>query len=226
MLTRDTTLGAPATPRLSTPEPYDVPRWDDEPQFSDYYTPPAPAAIAPTPVMAPTPSLSLPTLDINAIVPQMVAARQATNQAEKQAAMNTSIAEKVLAMGGGAMGASSYGIRGGTGQESQRGKSPYGFQPKMWSALQRAFSDMKSAGLGTPGITDGFRSYAQQVDVKRRKGRLAATPGRSVHGIGYAADLSLDAKQQAWLEKNGARYGLRRLPSESWHWQLDPRMRS
>jgi LAS superfamily LD-carboxypeptidase LdcB len=48
---------------------------------------------------------------------------------------------------------------------------------------------------------------------------MAATPGRSQHGLGLAADLSLSKSQQKWLEANGAKYGIRRLASESWHWQ-------
>lgn len=124
---------------------------------------------------------------------------------------------------GSGFGKSAYGYGGvKTGQSSQKGSGPYGFQPQMWNALQAAFSDMKAAGVGVPRITDGFRSYGLQVKTKAAKGNLAATPGNSVHGLGYAADLGLNSKQQKWLEANGKKYGLARLPSESWHWQLMP----
>ena len=119
-------------------------------------------------------------------------------------------------------GASAYGVSGRTGLASQKGDAPYGLQRTMWNSLRSAFNDMQAAGLGKPGITDGWRSYQSQVDLKRRKGDIAATPGRSVHGLGYAADLSLNSRQQRWLEKHGAEYGLRRLRSESWHWQYMP----
>ena len=123
---------------------------------------------------------------------------------------------------------SAYGFTGTSGVQGTKGSAPYGLQAPFWAALQSAFADMKKAGLGTPGITDGWRSYAGQVAAKRKwtargKPKNAATPGRSVHGIGLAADLSLTRAQFDWLKRNGARYGLWNLPSESWHWQLDPR---
>lgn len=127
---------------------------------------------------------------------------------------------KAVPATGGGFGPSSYGYSGKTGIEGTKGSSPYGFQPEMWSALTAANAAMKQAGLGNFGITDGWRSYAAQVDVKRRKGNLAATPGSSIHGLGLAADLSLNGKQLAWLKANGAKFGLKNLPSESWHWQL------
>lgn len=121
---------------------------------------------------------------------------------------------------GGGMGPASYGWSGRTGNPNLKTNLPYGFNSQMWSALQAANSAMQADGIGRFGITDGFRSYAAQVDVKKRKGNLAATPGRSVHGLGLAADLHLTSKQLSWLKQNGARYGLQNLPSESWHWQL------
>jgi hypothetical protein len=122
------------------------------------------------------------------------------------------------------LGLAAYGFKGNSGGAGTRGKgNKYGFQPKMWQALSAANAAMAKAGLGAFGVTDGWRSYASQVDLKKRKPTLAAPPGRSVHGIGYAADLKLTSKQLAWLKKNGSRFGLVNLPSESWHWQLDPR---
>jgi len=92
----------------------------------------------------------------------------------------------------------------------------------MWNALNRANAALSSAGLGKFGITDGWRSYESQVALKKKKPKLAATAGRSVHGLGLAADLRLTNAQYQWLLKNGASYGLVNLPSESWHWQLAP----
>jgi hypothetical protein len=123
---------------------------------------------------------------------------------------------------GTSLGLSAYGWRGRTGNPAMKSSNPYGLNTQMWGALQAANAAMQAAGLGAFGITDGFRSYNAQVDVKKRKGNLAATPGRSVHGIGLAADLDLSGRQRAWLEANGARYGISRIPSESWHYQLLP----
>ncbi len=122
----------------------------------------------------------------------------------------------------GNWGPSAYGYTGRTGVKGTKGSSPYGFQGAMWAALQAAQNAMAREGLGKFGITDGWRSYEAQVAVKKAKGNLAATPGRSVHGLGLAADLRLTSAQQKWLEKNGAKFGLARLPSESWHWQYLP----
>lgn len=122
----------------------------------------------------------------------------------------------------GGYGMSAYGFSGTTGLDWQKGKAAYGFQTGMWGALSKVNQAMQAAGLGRLRITDGFRSYNAQVDVKKRKGNLAATPGRSIHGLGLAADLDLTGSQLKWLKKNGARYGLINLPSESWHWQLAP----
>lgn len=226
------------TPRLSTPEPTDVPRWGDtQTTTQPSALPTVDTTYTPTPVEQPSisqdfatqmPALTLP--DIGSIADSLVAGRQQDNA-------NASLASKVTSLGveasaGGSysgarssgFGPSAYGFKGTTGQASQRGSAPYGLQPAMWSALGKANAAMKAAGLGTFGITDGFRSYALQVTTKQKKGALAATPGRSVHGLGLAADLRLTAKQTAWLKKNGGRFGLINLPSEAWHWQLDPRL--
>jgi LAS superfamily LD-carboxypeptidase LdcB len=61
-------------------------------------------------------------------------------------------------------------------------------------------------------ITDSYRTYAQQVAVKRNKGNLAATPGTSNHGLGRALDLgggvnTFGTKQHIWMVKNGPSYG-------------------
>ena len=123
--------------------------------------------------------------------------------------------------GGG--GAKAYGWNGATGTAGTKGSGPYGFQPEMWAALVKANTAMAAAGLGNFSITDGWRSYDAQVDVKKRKPNYAATPGRSIHGLGYAADLKLTKAQQQWLYANGAKYGLyfgAGYSKEPWHLQL------
>jgi D-alanyl-D-alanine carboxypeptidase len=120
------------------------------------------------------------------------------------------------------LGPGAYGFSGTTGQASLKGKGQYGLQSRFSDAMNRMFTAMDLSGVGRPGVTDGFRSYSSQVDVKKRKGNLAATPGRSVHGLGLATDLDLSKAQLSWLRKNAGTYGVVNLPSESWHWQLDP----
>lgn len=122
----------------------------------------------------------------------------------------------------GGFGPSAYGYSGTTGLAKNRGPAKYGFQQVMLDALHRANQEMAAAGLGKFTVTDGFRSYDQQVALKAKKGDLAATPGRSVHGLGLAADLKLTPAQQKWLDANAKRLGLMRLPSEPWHFQALP----
>lgn len=79
------------------------------------------------------------------------------------------------------------------------------------------------------GITDAYRPLADQIRLKRQKGRLAATPGRSNHGWGLAFDLS-DAGRSLtrgsrafqWLAANAPRFGIfgpLASPFEMWHWE-------
>jgi peptidoglycan hydrolase-like protein with peptidoglycan-binding domain len=85
--------------------------------------------------------------------------------------------------------------------------------------------------------TDGYRSYEQQVDVKRRKGAYAATPGKSNHGWGraidWASDINVDrSEEHRWMEKNGPKFGwtnpewARNATTadgqyEPWHWEAE-----
>lgn len=145
--------------------------------------------------------------------------------ADKQAkATGEADANSATGIGNGGLGLASYGVSK-SGLSSQKGGSKYGLQDEFWARLQGANRAMTAAGIGSFGITDGWRSLASQVDVKRRKGSLAATPGSSVHGIGYAADLRLSSKQYKWLKAHGSEYGLVNLPGESWHWQQNSRIK-
>lgn len=64
-------------------------------------------------------------------------------------------------------------------------------------------------------LTSSYRSYAGQVESKRRYGSYAAIPGTSVHGWGKAIDINRDIAREgsethAWLVRNGPTFG--------WHW--------
>ena len=100
-----------------------------------------------------------------------------------------------------------------------------------------AFNSMSKAYAEVFGrpicVTDSYRNYAAQVDVKRRKPGLAATPGTSNHGWGRAVDLCGgierdDTPQNNWLRQNAPRFGwfhptwADRGGSgryEPWHWE-------
>jgi D-alanyl-D-alanine carboxypeptidase len=98
---------------------------------------------------------------------------------------------------------------------------------KLWApaaeSLTAMIADARKDGV-TIGITDSYRSYAEQVDVARRKGLysqggLAAKPGTSEHGWGMATDLDLNSRAQTWMRANGEKYGfVENTPREPWHW--------
>lgn len=83
-------------------------------------------------------------------------------------------------------------------------------------------------------ITDGYRSYDEQVALKKAKPYLAGTPGTSKHGWGIAVDLgsgvqaSFTSPEHLWLRANGPAFGLF-IPAwaqvggskpEQWHWEF------
>lgn len=101
-----------------------------------------------------------------------------------------------------------------------------------FDALAKAYAQRFGS---KPCITDSYRSYAAQVDVRRRKPGLAAVPGTSNHGWGMALDLCGPGGGQwvpgsdydIWMHQNGLRYGWEH-PSwahaggskpEPWHWE-------
>ncbi|MCL1871301.1 MAG: D-alanyl-D-alanine carboxypeptidase family protein [Promicromonosporaceae bacterium] len=82
------------------------------------------------------------------------------------------------------------------------------------------------------GITDSYRSYADQVAVKRARGFWAATPGTSNHGFGVAVDLgsgiaSFGSETYRWMAENAGKFGFVNPAwaqpgagkPEPWHWE-------
>jgi D-alanyl-D-alanine carboxypeptidase len=115
-----------------------------------------------------------------------------------------------------------------SGALSQVGETRHRLWAPAADSLTRLMADARRSGV-TIGITDSYRSYAEQVDLVRRKGLysqggLAAKPGTSDHGWGMAVDLDLDSRAQAWMRANGAKYGFTEdTPREPWHWAYSPR---
>jgi hypothetical protein len=102
---------------------------------------------------------------------------------------------------------------------------------RLYAPAAAAFNRMRAeaARVGVHlGVTDSYRSYAQQVDLARRKGLyasggLAATPGKSNHGWGLALDLDVKSNGLAWLRQNAKRFGFAEaVPREPWHWEYRP----
>jgi len=104
-------------------------------------------------------------------------------------------------------------------------------------AAALAFNRMSSAYQRRTGsalcVTEGYRSYAEQVAVKQRLPGLAAAPGTSKHGLGLAVDLCGGVQDFAspahqWLRTNSRHFGWFHpawaepsggLP-EAWHWEF------
>jgi len=98
------------------------------------------------------------------------------------------------------------------------------------SAAAEAFGRFRAAAKETGidlTLTDSYRNFDQQVDLKRRKPNLSATPGKSVHGWGFAVDVSIGMPPKpfgqtvySWLKANGPGIGwhLGRPKDEPWHW--------
>jgi D-alanyl-D-alanine carboxypeptidase len=105
--------------------------------------------------------------------------------------------------------------------------------------FQRMIDDAAKAGIPLSG--GGFRTQAQQIALRTINGcpdiwtapssscRVpTAIPGRSLHEIGLAIDMTSnkksinDRKSAAfkWLAANAGKYGLTNLPSEPWHWSI------
>jgi D-alanyl-D-alanine carboxypeptidase len=82
-------------------------------------------------------------------------------------------------------------------------------------------------------VTDSYRDYAGQVRVFATKPNLAATPGRSKHGLGRAVDLcggvqSYGTAPYTWLKQNAPAFGFTHPDwaepdgsrPEPWHWEF------
>lgn len=100
-----------------------------------------------------------------------------------------------------------------------------------------AFNSMSAAYQRDTGstlcVTDGYRSYSQQVVTKSQRGHFAATPGTSNHGLGTALDLcggvnNFGHPAHEWMTQNAALYGWfhpswagpRGSLPEPWHWEF------
>lgn len=87
-------------------------------------------------------------------------------------------------------------------------------------------------------VTDGYRDYDQQVAVKKEKGKFAATPGTSTHGLATAGDLGSNinndkSEEHKWMDVNASEYGWvnpvwardsnpNNGQYEPWHWEYVP----
>lgn len=103
------------------------------------------------------------------------------------------------------------------------GVGDHKMQPAAAESVRKMIADARSQGVHI-GVNDSYRDFDEQVDTAKRKGLyghggLAAVPGTSNHGLGLSVDLQLDSKGQAWMARNGSRYGMvNDVRGEPWHW--------
>ena len=92
------------------------------------------------------------------------------------------------------------------------------------------FAQLRAAAKGAGfdlTCSDAYRNLETQIELKRIKPDFAATPGRSVHGWGFAVDVSVGPELKAmgwrsfqWIVEHGPSNGWfqSRPKDEPWHW--------
>lgn len=90
-----------------------------------------------------------------------------------------------------------------------------------------SFMEMQAAWLMKPGepelyVSDMLRPIAQQIELKKRKPRLAALPGLSVHGMAKAVDYD---PERLGINSEGERYTWREFGEfiREYEWEIHPR---
>jgi LAS superfamily LD-carboxypeptidase LdcB len=76
-------------------------------------------------------------------------------------------------------------------------------------------------------INSAYRTFNDQVRVRRQYPNDSAEPGTSNHGFGLAVDFATPGLQRIkpgdklydWLAINGTKFGFKRIKKESWHWE-------
>ena len=95
-----------------------------------------------------------------------------------------------------------------------------------WKRLVKACADATKGRVYIAAYQDAYRSYARQVmfwvRYRFQGGNVAARPGTSNHGWGLAVDVTYsNSRVKTWVANNAHRYGWRRDPTESWHWNYE-----
>lgn len=131
------------------------------------------------------------------------------------------------ASGGGTQGGNSSSGSQGSG-ESASGQLAERQGEKLDSSIADNFDAMVAAakkdGVDLQ-IESGWRSRQEQEVLYQKylngTGNLAAKPGTSNHESGQAIDFKNTPGAFEWLEANAARFGLKNLPGEPWHYSVN-----
>jgi hypothetical protein len=92
---------------------------------------------------------------------------------------------------------------------------------KLWTPAANSYLKMKEAAKRDGvyfELSDGYRTYQDQVEMKKKYGKDAAQPGTSKHGWGIAIDISSPGSRE-WIVKNGRKYGWIRPSWASWFYE-------
>jgi hypothetical protein len=188
--------------------------------------------------------------ELDRLEARLATTRTAVQDAERQAQLLAQARARATALGVGRRGDNRVTGPVGTCTGGQTELYPNGEIPlkalcPLWGApgeylradAAYAFDRLSTeyaTAFGRPVcVTDSYRSYAEQVQVKTEKPSLAATPGTSNHGWGTAVDLcggveDFDSGQHQWLQLHAPAFGWFH-PSwavrtgskpEPWHWEF------
>lgn len=222
--------------------------------------PTAQPSLPPTPIGAvadlPAPAAAdqvVPTLAPGESVPlraeELLAKREQAEQASRAIGERTEAAEAAAradAEREAAVAALVPGCDGQVGAEVMRasnGELPDADLCVLWDGDERLRPDAAMAmarldmayreafGTDVP-VSDAYRSYGSQVEVRRTRPGLSARPGTSQHGWGVAVDLggtiATGGEGYRWLMEHAGEYGWENPawarpggsgPHEPWHWE-------
>jgi hypothetical protein len=99
-----------------------------------------------------------------------------------------------------------------------------------WSAL-RDHCRAHGIDIFPKGALSAYRTFEEQVEMKKKRGIWAKTPGRSLHGLGIAVDIPIGThpKMLTAIHEWGAAFGWAAgpetwsdAPKEAWHVVFKP----
>jgi len=126
-----------------------------------------------------------------------------------------------------------------TFQKVNIGLCTIGGRTQVNASAAQAFYDMRLAAEKDGIVLDGggYRDNAEQIRLRKahcpdwQNSRAndcrppTAKPGTSMHEEGLAVDYENSKTRSTpvyqWLAKNAARFGIKNLPSEPWHWSVN-----
>jgi len=170
---------------------------------------------------------------------ELAAAEQAAaEQAAQQAAAAAAVAERAAASTNRKIGLANASVNGQIPREvlcSVAFDSDTLLRCDAADALEQLNAAYRRHFGQNLSVTSSYRDYDGQVEARKARGGLAATPGTSNHGRGLAADLDgfgdvgqFDTPSYIWMAANAGAYGWIHPsymgpggsgPLEPWHWE-------